>query len=395
MSTYNDYFNSIKSEKEISEISESIVSVRKKQIPVFKRLSVGLAASLTALGASVTAYAAANNWDFSAILDSWFGGKTALLDDCLSDVITENTVDEMENVDISIRGAVCDNGITTFFFDIERTDGNNFNTNPIPRYDYYGNPMLDCNNEQYSDSPNFEFDGDISFYDNEGNTYRTASFIEYIVKDEDPVDNKLTIAAVLHDSDDIYDCLINSENRIKASILFNGIKISHFEPLNEDGDSVEAVDECIEGKWCTTAYFDYSGVNSKTIAVDRNVNMSFANNTYKEDDIRICEDTIDLKEITASNISLMLKFEFNKTTECYYPVIDPEEGIGKLYMKDGSCFTVGGDKTIPHYYICENKFSCRAEKIAIADCNVMYMLSEPIDVNEIDYIEISGENFKF
>lgn len=393
MSTYNDYFNSIKSEKDISEISESIVSARKKQIPIFKRFSVALAAALTAFGASVTAYAAANNWDLGAILDSWFGGKTMLLDDCLSEVITENMVDEMENVDISIRGAVCDNGITTFFFDIERTDGKNFNTNPIPRYDYYGNPMLDSNNEQYFDSPKFEFYGDISFYDNEDKTYRTTSFIEYIVKDEDPMDNKLSIAAVLHDSDDIYDYLINSENKIKASILFNGIKISHFEPLNEDGDFVETVDEYIEGKWCTTAYFDYSNVKSKTITVDRNVNMPFTNNTYNIGEIKTCEGTVDLKEITASNISLMLKFEFNQTTECYYPVIDPEEGIGKLYMKDGSCYTIGGDKTIPHYYICENKFSGRTEKIA--DCNVRYMLSEPIDVNEIDYIEISGVNFKF
>ena len=43
------------------------------------------------------------------------------------------------------------------------------------------------------------------------------------------------------------------------------------------------------------SYFDYSGANSKTIAVDRNVNMSFTNNTYKEDNKKYVKILLTLK----------------------------------------------------------------------------------------------------
>lgn len=393
MSIYNNYFDSMKSEKDIDEMSEKIISVRKKRIPVCKRFTVVLAAVFMALGVSVTAYAAANNWDFNAILESWFGGKAKLLDDCLAEVTIENMVDEMEDADISIRGAVCDNGITTIFFDIERTDGKIFDETPIPRFDYFGNPILDSNNEQHYDSPQFEFDGGISIYDNENKNYKTSEFIEYAVKDEDPQDNKLTIAAILQDYNDIYDYIINDENKVEVSILFYGIRRSYLEPLNKEGAWYHKTDYYIKGKWYVRASFDYTYVKSKTIATDSKATISFHNDTYNTADLKICENEVDLKEITVTNLSLMLELEFDRTKECYYPITNPNEGIGKLYMKDGSSYTIGGDYSIPAYYNCLNILT--TSEVSRAGCNARYMLPEPIDINEVDYIEISGNIYKF
>lgn len=404
MSKYNDYFNGIKSEKSISELTESIFSVKKKQIPLCKRFSVVLAAVFMALGVSVTAYAAVNNWDFDAILDSWFGGKAILLEDSLAEVTIENMIDNMENADISITGAVCDNGITTIFFDIERTDGKIFDTNPIPRYDYSGNPVFDENNEQVYDSPRYEVDGIIEVYDSQRKNRMQSKIYAYIVKDEDPADNKLTLAAIPCEVEDVFN-YIDSDNRAEVTVLIRDIKRTCLEPYNEIGYYRYGVSEHlnekwynIDSQWYAKASFDYTNVNSKTITAEGEVIMQFDNNVSTISELKISECTADLKEITLTNISLTLNLEFLRTKEHYYPIVNREEGAAKLYMKDGSYYTVGNDDSFPSFY---NRFHVLTSSELSNDIgkrvglNARYMLPEPIDLNQVDYVEISGKIYRF
>lgn len=404
MSIYKDYFNSIKFEKDIGQLSEIITKAERKQIPVFRRFSVVFAAVFMALGVSVTAYAAVNNWDFDAILNSWFGGNAILLEDSLAEVTIENMIDNMENVDISITGAVCDNGITTIFLDIERTDGKIFDTNPIPRYDFYGNPVLDENNEQIYDSPRYEVNGIIEVYDIRRKNRMQSRIYAYIVKDEAPSDNKLTLAAVPYGVDDGFN-YINDDNRAEVTVLIRDITRTCLEPYNEMGYYRYGVSEHLNDKWYNInsqwyakASFDYTNVNSKTINAEGEVVMPFHNDTSRITELKACEGIAELNKITVTNISLILELEFIRTKEQYYPIVNREEGIAKLYMKDGSYYTVGNDDSLPSFY---NSFNVLTSSELSKDIgkrvglNARHMLPEPIDLNQVDYIEISGKTYKF
>lgn len=404
MSIYNDYFDGIKYEKDISGMSERITNDRKKRIPVCKRFSVVLAAVFMALGVSVTAYAAVNNWDFDAILDSWFGGRAILLEDSLAEVTIENMIDNMENADISITGAVCDNGITTIFFDIERTDGKKFDTNPIPRYDFYGNPVLDENNEQVYDSPRYDVNGIIEVYDSRRKNRMQSRIYAYIVKDEDPADNKLTLAAIPYGVDDVFN-YINDDNRAEVTVLIRDITRTCLNPYDKEGryryGASEHLNEKwynINSQWYAKASFDYTNVNSKAITAEGEVIMQFHNDTSIITELKTCEGIADLKGITITNISLILDLEFVRTKEQYYPIVNREEGIAKLYMKDGSYYIVGNDDSLPSFY---NSFNILTSSELSKDIgkrvglNARHMLPEPIDLNQVDYIEISGKNYKF
>lgn len=126
--------------------------------------------------------------------------------------------------------------------------------------------------------------------------------------------------------------------------------------------------------------------------------MQFDNNVSTISELKISESTAYLKEITLTNISLTLNLEFLRTKEHYYPIVNREEGAAKLYMKDGSYFTVGNDDSFPSFY---NRFHVLTSSELSNDIgkrvglNARYMLPEPIDLNQVDYVEVSGKIYRF
>ncbi len=400
MSIYKDYFDSINSERNDNEIIEGVTSHRKKRPSVYKRTTVAFAAVFMALGISVTAYAAAFNWDFDAIVESWLGKKAELIEDCFTEVKIENSVDEMENADISIRGAVCDNGVTTIFFDIERTDGKVFDEEPAIRTDYFGNPILKENGEPVYDVPKIEFDGGITIFSPKFNYHITSDLIEYTVNDEVKSDNKITIAAILANHNDIYDHILDSESRIEVSILFYGINTWKLAPYDKDGAYYHKVTDHIAGKWYARATFDYKNVKDKTLSVEDEIKLPMCNDTDKASELKVEEVDLKLNRISVTSLSIKLNIGYKQDEVIRYLQTKKDGGIGRLYMKDGTSYPIGhNDSSLPSYYNAirgdgYDPFNGKIMRYYVS-YEITYMLPEPIDLNEVDYFEISGKTYKF
>lgn len=400
MSIYKDYFDSINSVKDSNEIAEKITAHNKKRPSIYKRTTVAFAAVFMALGISVTAYAAAFNWDFDAIVESWLGNKAELIEDCFTEVKIENSVDEMENADISIRGAVCDNGVTTIFFDIERTDGKVFDETPTIRTDYYGNPILKENGEPVYDEPKIEFDGGITIFSPKFNYHITSDLLEYTVNDEAKNDNKITIAAILDNRNDIYDHIMDSESRIEVSILFYGINTWKLAPYNKDGAYFHKTTDHIAGKWYARATFDYKNVKDKSLSVDDEIKLLMYNDTDKVSELKVEEADLKLHKISVTSLSIKLNIGYKQDEVIRYLVTKRDDGIGRLYMKDGTSYPIGrNDSSLPSYYnsIRGDGFEPFNGKIMkhYVSYEITYMLPEPVDLNEVDYFEISGKAYNF
>ena len=389
MNRYKEILSGIQSGNDLSEEASGIIA-RAKNIKKRRRnMTASCIAAAAIITTSVTA-AAAYNWDLRAIVESWFGGKTENISDNMLEIKLENVTNTFDDIIIEPKGAVYDENLAIVFMDIIRTDGGIFDCTPYKARTAQGETYYDPqgnSREEISQYKFGSFDMYIPFPQTEGFFARRFISRCYRVNDNDPSDEKITMAFCM---DSQY--LDNENNSVHISFSsLNTIK-NHYSILNGKGTLLTAyTDGTINGSWKGNVVFDDIKIcDSKKIPADKNTVMKVARQNGQ-----LTEREFTVTELSVSQISVNVKMYSDIPDESMFMI---EFGIGEVIMNDGSVHPICPDLSIPNF-ITENAGNLVLDIDGLEmpdkwEVNATYMLQESIDPENVSAVKIGDAVFK-
>ncbi len=401
MNAYKKLYDGIAPEKSSAEFTEEIIKGRTAHKTKGKGFTAAAIAAAAACAVSVTA--CAYTWGFGDILRSWFGAEEESLTDMLMQVNAENVITKGENVDIEIAGAAYCDGIGTVFMDITRTDGEVFDLSEYNIPDTNGNPYIYDDGVMATATPDIRFAYQNTSIDiikpipgNESSLYTESLPVgvnQYIVKDENPSDNKVTIAAcfnigeltetnaVLHF--ELSD-LTTSRQRItgkEEAIMANGKAKTAYRTEEEKYEELDC-------GWAGDLGLTFKESEKRVITPKETVSLEFYNQSG--DSRRYCD--FSLERLTVSNFSVSMELEAPVPDEWLLPFI---YDIGEIVFKNGETVEFGNHGLVPYFYKETGNALGNSANYDKWNIKETYLLNEPVDLQQIDYVIIGEKEFKF
>lgn len=401
MSIFKKYLDNINIDADIDNELRKIVSKadrlkkrRKIKSYMIGALAAGMMTTTVAVGASY-------NWSISEIMEAWFGENTQTLVENISIVTAENVENNFEHLNINPNGAIVDDNMIIIFLDVERTDGNSFNCKSYTVTDTNGNIYYDNNDTTLEEIPFYDFsisdaaamisalDGDYKY------SYETKIPVrQYLVSDENPEDNKITLAFCF----DKTVITNNAENDIEHYAEINSVKLDFRDLEGRKVNIVKkgnaecydkAVFEKSEGSWYGELKLDTQ--HGKQITIEPNQMAKFNIEHEKSyGTLEKAEYNFNVKKISISQMSVSLELEGEqpKISSSLYPYC-----IGEIIMKNGETIMICPDSRIPVIKREGGNDSSiyRSDKWEI---NMSIMLEKPIDPNDISQVRIGNRLFE-
>ena len=321
----------------------------------------------------------------------------------LMQINAENVVTKGENVDIEIAGAAYCDGIGTVFMNITRNDGEIFDLAEYSIPDTNGNPYIYDDGVMAAAIPDIKFAYHNTSVDitkpipgNEGSLYTDSlpvSVKQYIVKDENSSDNKVTIAscfdiselketnAALHFE---LSCLTTSRQRItgkKKAVMADGeVKTVYI--------TEEEIYEELDCGWAGDLSLCFNESEKRVITPKETVSLEFYNQSGNS---RRYYD-FSLEKLTVSNFSVSMELEATTPDEWLLPFI---YDIGEIVLKNGKTIEFGNHGEVPYFYKETGNLLGNDKNYDKWNIKETYLLNEPVDLQQIDYVKIGEKEFKF
>lgn len=334
MSSYKNFFDSIIPQTTGEEMLAAVKGAARSRKSNMKRVAAFVTASFAAaaLGVSVLAYN-------PALMDSiraFFGDKNNIISENINDVQVLSSGETFDELDISLVGAVSDESFTVIFIDVLRNDGGVFDTSDHILTDADGNELIMSDGEKCVLSPS------IGFMDNKSRSV-TCSGVElaeaarvYLVKDNEPTDNKMTLAY----------CISGLDREICESIrleLCDLVIRSH--GGSEEGGKIHLQEKDRElfcGDFMCMINTDSIAYVSraKVISPDTRVNIPISGERSGDTG----HEEFTVKEISVSGVSVKLRLEGELSEEGNYIETYSSEGIGSVILKDKTVLPFGNER---------------------------------------------------
>lgn len=266
------------------------------------------------------------------VLSPWLGNQDKL-HEVMSEVSTANVKSSFENLDINVCGGLTDGTINIVFLDITRTDGGAFDMSDQKIEFKDGNIF----NEKCV-SPKAAFDKLICVHEMElvdENVYsnRIVYAQQYFIEDDDPVDDKLTIAIAWIKNKDSH-----SEGvEISVSDLMltkTAVDYEYFENTDIKSDQPY---EKFSGSYSAAINMDKIAAKVKTLSTNEIIKLNF-NNYDIADMTRNYDIDFTLDSISVSPMTVSFKAHREKIDEFQYMTL--YESIGYVTLKDGSSIAI-------------------------------------------------------
>ncbi len=396
-------------EEIIRNVTERAEKMEKKKRISINKPVIAVCAAVAAVAVGTISVGAASGWNLPEIIHSWFGGNESIAMENLADVTAENITDNFSKLDFEIKGAISDDNITSIFMEVTRTDGRNFDCgeyhaldeNGEPYYHYDGKAAICtpvnifstvCNAFVSSESEEIYRENEL-YEIRTGGCETVYGIKTYEIKDTDPSDNKITVAV----------CIDKTEIDEKTEYIeleLSGFKSQRYIYSYENGKTIAECDvtETINGFWNAEIFLDFEECEKTVLNPDEIISLDFYNHASTLDSLRHEMIDFTLTELIVSPISVGMNFEAPLYDEIMYQYI---YDIGEVVMKDGEVVKFGKNSDIP-FFIKEygsaidsefaNAYYERGDKWIF---NNKYMLEKPIDINQIDYVEIGNKVFEF
>lgn len=426
MSAFKNYFDGVDTNAnmaaECGEIRSKAAKIRKRRKIATSSLGVTLAVMMT----TTVAVSAAGGWNITEIIGRLFNGNTESIENNIAAVTAEKAENQFEFLDISPNGSVIDDNMIIFFLDVTRNDGGIFDCEVQPITIEDGSIYYDPDGNTFPSRPWYNFytnsnDG-IKFVANvtesNGFNYDAAVGVhsrQYIVDDDDPTDNKMTIAfccdrkSISSQLGEDKKVTIGSEAVGAGELNSYTIKSVKLKLGTLEGRKdfilyrIEATDsyfvgdfssEYISGNWEGELMLDIKP--SKTVTFEPNMASTFLVNNGKINEDGILETfgySFNVEKITLSQMSV----SFEMTGEA------PEEHryleswkIGEIIMKNGDTLTIQPDSFVPSLYSDQgstNEFLPDFMKSTEWQVHGSVMLTEPIDPDEVEAVRLGDTTF--
>lgn len=390
MNKYNQILSGIESQNNLSDDFSAVKSGIQKIKARRRRTRFACIAAAVVLTTSVTATAAAYNWDIRAITAAWFGGKTEHIAGSTVEITADNVTSSFDILTVEPIGAVYDENIAVVFVEFTRTDGGIFDCTPYEALTSDGEPYTDSS--IFTESPQYKFSDYDMYIPAGGEWIRERRFLSrcYFVGDNDPADNKIT-AAFCMDS-----LSLKGEDR-KVHIEFNNLREEKytFRKIGENSATSEPMYsivphtvETINGSWSGDVNFgEIHTTNMKKITPNSNTEMRVS---YQDGSITDHEFTVT--ELSISKISVNAKLHSENPDEMMFLV---EFGVGEMTMRDGRIIPICPDFRTPNF-IAEsgNLTGLNVPQDDSWEVNATFMLQESVDPDDVKAIRLGSTIFE-
>lgn len=424
MSTFKNYFDGIDTSTDASaecgKIKEKASKIKNRR----KIISSGLGVTLAVMMTTTVAVSAAGGWDITEIIGRWFKGNTSSIADNLSVVTAENAENNYEFLDVVPNGAVIDDNMIIFFLDVTRNDGKIFDCAEYTMTEKDGSVFYNFDGETITSIPNYYFEitkldfmlnvsiGEDINYDSQFDVHVR----QYLVDDDDPSDNKITIAfccdrsSIESQMSQIDVMAVGSEviyikdklsYEIKsAELRMGGLEDRRDYVLSQNEVSghynvEEFKTERIGGSWKGELKFDIKP--SKTVTAEPKGTSTFKVHPAHSNADGILEEydySFNVKKITLSQMSI--SFEMEGAAPERERFLETWK-IGEIIMKNGDTMTIQPHSFVPCLY---NEIGNMNEILAPEYrnnktwcVNGSVMLTEPIDPDEVEAVRLGDTTF--
>lgn len=426
MSAFKNYFDGIDTTADMAaecgEIRSKAAKIRKRRKIATSSLGVTLAVMMT----TTVAASAAGGWNITEIIGRWFNGNTDSITDNLSVVTAENAENQFEFLDISPNGSVIDDNMIIFFLDVTRNDGGIFDCEVQPITIEDGSIYYDPDGNTFPSRPWYNFhtnsnDG-IKFVVNvtESNGFNYDAHLgvasrQYLVDDDNPTDNKMTIAlccdinSIKSQLSEDKKMIIGSEAVGAGELNSYTIKSVKLKLGTLEGRKdfilyrIEAADsyfvgdfssEFITGNWEGELMIDIKP--SKTVTFEPNMASTFLVNNGKLNEDGILETfgySFNVEKITLSQMSISFEMTGEAPEEHRYL---EDLRIGEIIMKNGNTIVLQPDSLVPGLYSNRgfaNEYLPDFMKSTEWRVRGSVMLTEPIDPDDVAAVRLGDTTF--
>lgn len=99
-----------------------------------------------------------------------------------------------------------------------------------------------------------------------------------------------------------------------------------------------------------------------------------------------------LEKLTVSNFSVSMELEAPAPDEWLLPFIND---IGEIVLKNGKTIEFGNHGEVPYFYNETGNLLGNGKNYDKWNIKETYLLNEPVDLQQIDYVKIGEKEFKF
>lgn len=358
-------------------------------------MAVCAAAAAIAVGTvSISAY---YDWDFGKVLSRWLG-NTDKLHQVISNVSVPYEMNSFENLDIAVGGGLTDGNMNIIFLDITRTDGGIFDMS-----DY----RLEFSDGQiYSEDkqlPKAAFEKYFCTGEREAtgeNTYTNPLIYakQCFIADENPVDNKLTMAVAWKKRE--------SSDSMGLEISLTNLKLTKMTvdyEYSKDSEEkyIVATDntyESFKGTYNATVNLEALSADIKSAEVSENIALNFYNHAQTAEELKHYDLDFTLDSVRISPMTVNFKAHREIPNERHYLTLN--HSIGYVTLKDGSTVAIadGYEKPSFNNELGNGSPNCASGQLVYEkpkfidrwDIDCSFMLEKAVELNDVISVTIGG-----
>lgn len=358
---------------------------------------VAVCAAAAALAVGTVSIGAYYDWDFGKVLSIWLG-NTDKLHEVISGVSVSDEANSFENLDINVGGGLTDGNMSIIFLDITRKDGGIFDMS-----DY----LLEFDDGSvYSEKkqlPKAFFDELICTRKREKtgeNTYKNPIVFakQCFIEDDNPVDNKLTLAVAWTESK-------NRESK-GIEISLSDLKLTKLTVDYEYSKSSEEkyivgtdnAYESFRGTYNATVNLENLSADVKSAEVSERVMLNFYNHAQTAEELKHYDIDFTLDSVRVSPMTVNFKAHREIPDEMHYLTL--HSSMGYVTLRDGSTVSIGNGYDKPSFNSETGNGSPKnASGQAVYemprlsdrwDIDCSFMLEEAVDLNDVISVTIGG-----
>lgn len=357
--------------------------------------AVCAAAAAIAVGTvSISAY---YDWDFGKVLSRWLG-NTDKLHQVISDVSVPYEMNDFKNLDLAVGGGLTDGNMNIIFLDITRTDGGIFDMS-----DYrleFSDGRIYSENKQL---PKAAFEKYFCTGEREAtgeNTYTNPLIYakQCFIADENPVDNKLTMAVAWTKRE-------GSDSR-GLEISLTNLKLTKMTvdyEYSKDSDEKYIVTkdntyESFKGTYNATVNLEALSADVKSAEVSEKIALNFYNHAQTAEELKHYDIDFTLDSVQVSPMTVNFKAHREIPDERHYLTLD--NSIGYVTLKDGSTVSIadGYEKPSFNNETGNGSPNCASGQLVYEkprlidrwDIDCSFMLEEAVELDDVISVTIGG-----
>ncbi len=358
---------------------------------------VAVCAAAAALAVGTVSIGAYYDWDFGKVLSQWLGNEDKL-HRVMSDVSVSDEMNSFENLSINVGGGLTDGNMSIIFLDITRKDGGIFDMS-----DY----LLEFKDGSvYSEKkqlPKAFFDELVCTREREKtgeNTYGNPIVFakQCFIEDDNPVDNKLTLAVAWTES--------KNRDSKGIEISLSDLKLTKMTVDYEYSKSSEekyivGTDTAYEsfiGSYNATVNLESLSAAVKSAEVSENIALNFYNHAQTAEELKHYDIDFTLDSVRVSPMTVNFKAHREIPDEIHYLTL--HSSIGYVTLRDGSTVSIADGYEKPSFNNETGNGSPNTasgqlvyEKLGLIDrwdIDCSFMLEEAVDLDEVVSVTIGG-----